>query len=571
MLCALILRCGDVHVNPGPGPQETKKYKEFSMCHVNVRSLNLRFSAIETKLAPQYDIITLSETLLTRYTNSDCIKIQGYQQIFRRDRLDRGGGGVAAYVKNNIYAKVRDDLNIDSLEMLWLETNLDKSRFLLGVVYRPPDSPAAFWDDFQSAIDLAKLGGINDIIIAGDLNSDTVTNNGKKLKSFIERNNLYMHIHEPTRITPTSETCLDQIITSRLHIVKSVHVKPPVATNDHCTVGAVFNLKIQHDKAYQRHVWQYDKGDYAGLNHAIQNTDWGDCFEVADINTMCQRWTDKFLNLARQFVPNYIATIQPKDKPFYNNELRKQKRIVNRAFYRAKRTKLPHDWSSYKNLNMKYTQDVEQAKKNYETSLANSLVDKKCQQPRKWWYTVKQVLGYGPDSDIPNIVTDDDDIISDNVGKAEEFNKFFLSHSNIDDSQADVPNVTDECQSSLSSIQTTPDEVYELLKCIDPSKSTGPDNVNPRLLKETALSIAPSLSKLFNISLNRGEFPSNWKRANVIPIHKKNSRSKTDNYRPISLLSCVGKILEKIVFKYMFNYFRENFSQSVGLFISYHV
>ena len=64
---------------------------------------------------------------------------------------------------------------------------------------------------------------------------------------------------------------------------------------------------------------------------------------------------------------------------------------------------------------------------------------------------------------------------------------------------------------------------------------------------------------MFNLSLDWGEFPSIWKRANVTPIHKKDSKSKTDNYRPISLLSCVGKILEKIVFKYMFNYFRDNF------------
>ena len=243
MLCALILRCGDVHVNPGPESEDAKTYKQFSLCHANVRSLNLRFSAIETKLTPHYDIITLSETLLTRYTDSNCIKLQGYQQIVRRDRLDRGGGGVAAYIKNNIHVKERDDLNLDSLEILWLEIRFDKSQCLLGVVYRPPDSPAAFWEDFQSVIDMAKLCDISNIIITGDLNSDPNTNNGNKLKTFIERNNLYMHIHEPTRITPTSETCLDQIITSNLNIVKSVHVKPPISMNDHCTVGAVFNFQ----------------------------------------------------------------------------------------------------------------------------------------------------------------------------------------------------------------------------------------------------------------------------------------------------------------------------------------
>ena len=99
-------------------------------------------------------------------------------------------------------------------------------------------------------------------------------------------------------------------------------------------------FKIQYDKAYPRHVWQYDKGDYAALNNAIQNTDWSDCFEVNDINVICQRWTDKFLNLARQCVPNYVATIRPRDKPYYNNILRKQKRNVTRAYYRAKKNQI---------------------------------------------------------------------------------------------------------------------------------------------------------------------------------------------------------------------------------------
>ena len=63
LLCSLILLCGDVHTNPGPESPETRKHKQFSLCHVNIRSLNLRLASVETKLAPLYDVITLSETL----------------------------------------------------------------------------------------------------------------------------------------------------------------------------------------------------------------------------------------------------------------------------------------------------------------------------------------------------------------------------------------------------------------------------------------------------------------------------------------------------------------------------
>ena len=479
------------------------------------------------------------------------------------DRLDRGGGGVAAYIKHDIYVKKRDDLQLESIELLWLELKVDKSHCLLGVVYRPPDSPASFWDDFQSAIDMAKQCDIANIIITGDLNADPNTTNGKKLERLVDINNLYLHIHEPTRYTPTSQTCLDQLITSKLDIVKTVHVEPPVSTNDHCTIGATFNFKVSNDKAYYRHVWQYNQGDYKGLNEEIRQSDWNFCFETDDINVMCQRWTDKLLNLARQFIPNYMATIRPKDKPYYTSTLRKQKRKVNRAFHKARRTKTLEDWNTYKTLNTQYTKDVDLAKKEYEISLASSLQNPKQLGPRKWWSTVKRVLGFNPESDIPSIRTENNCIISDNSEKAEEFNQFFLSYSNIDDSQSSLPDNIDTCQSSLGHIQTNCNEVYDILKSLDPTKAVGPDGINPRILKETASSVAPSLTRLFNYSLDCGKFPSSWKKANVTPIHKKNCKTKTDNYRPVSLLSCVGKVLKKIVFNYMFNYFRDNFLISV--------
>ena len=508
VLCSLILLCGDVHSNPGPCSTDTRKHKQFSLCHVNIRSLNLRLSSVETKLAPLYDVITLSETLLTQFIDSNDIKLQDFQEIYRLDRLDRGGGGVAAYIKNDIYVKRRDDLQLDNIELLWLELKVDKSHCLLGVVYRPPDSPVSFWDDFQSAIDMVKQCGIVNIIITGDLNADPNTANGKKLERLVDINNLYIHIPEPARYTPTSETCLDQLITSKLDIVKTVHVEPPVSTNDHCTIGAMFNFKISNGKAYHRHVWQYNQGDYEGFNEEIRQTDWNYCFETEDINIMCQRWTDKFLNLARQFIPNYVATIRPKDKPYYSSTLRKQKHEVNRAFHKARRTKTLDDWNTYKTLNTNYTKDVESAKKEYEISLASSLQNPAQLGPRKWWSTVKCILGYNPESDIPSIKTANNCIISDNADKAGEFNRFFLSYSNIDDSQSSLPDNIDTCQSSLEHIQTNSMEVCDILKSLDTSKAVGPDGINPRLLKETASSIAPSLTRLFNYSLNCGEFPA---------------------------------------------------------------
>ena len=71
------------------------------------------------------------------------------------------------------------------------------------------------------------------------------------------------------------------------------------------------------------------------------------------------------------------------------------------------------------------------------------------------------------------------------------------------------------------------------------------------------------LLRLYRMSLQLQKVPRIWKKANVVPIHKKESQNIRTNYRPVSLLSVVGKVFERIVFKYVFNFFRENFIISI--------
>ena len=78
------------------------------------------------------------------------------------------------------------------------------------------------------------------------------------------------------------------------------------------------------------------------------------------------------------------------------------------------------------------------------------------------------------------------------------------------------------------------------------------------MLKEAGDSITPSLTQLINLSLTLRKVPQSWKMAQVVPIHKKNSTADPNNYRPVSILPTISKLAEKIVFKHVFNYFREH-------------
>ena len=89
--------------------------------------------------------------------------------------------------------------------------------------------------------------------------------------------------------------------------------------------------------------------------------------------------------------------------------------------------------------------------------------------------------------------------------------------------------------------------VLAALKALEVGKATGPDEIPAKLLKQTASVIAPSLCKIFNKSLQLGSLPSDWKLANVVPVHKKGAKDHVENYRPISPLPIVSKVFERCV------------------------
>jgi hypothetical protein len=94
-----------------------------------------------------------------------------------------------------------------------------------------------------------------------------------------------------------------------------------------------------------------------------------------------------------------------------------------------------------------------------------------------------------------------------------------------------------------------PRDIRRLMLKLDPSKATGPDGIGNKVLKECASCLAVPLAKLFRYSFSRGQFPAAWKLASVVPVHKKSLHSNPDNYRPISLLCNISKVMEHCVNK----------------------
>ena len=98
----------------------------------------------------------------------------------------------------------------------------------------------------------------------------------------------------------------------------------------------------------------------------------------------------------------------------------------------------------------------------------------------------------------------------------------------------------------------------DLLAALDPSKASGQDGISARMLKCTAYSIAPSITKLFNLSLTTGTIPSVWKKSLIVPIPKNQELSNPSNYRPVSLLPIVSKVLERHIFMIVMDHLKLN-------------
>ena len=116
-------------------------------------------------------------------------------------------------------------------------------------------------------------------------------------------------------------------------------------------------------------------------------------------------------------------------------------------------------------------------------------------------------------------------------------------------------NLIINCINSLYLIPTTPDEIAKIINCLDENKSSGPNSIPVFILKSLKPFISLWLSKLINLSIEVAIFPDLLKLAKIAPIHKKGSNLCHENYRPISLLSTLSQIYEKVLYTRIYSHF----------------
>ena len=153
----LLMKSGDVHPNPGPIENQSN-VPQLKICHFNAKILitpdRLDMVCQQLTVENAYDIICVSETHIDNTVPDSDIHIPCYNN-YRKDR-SRHGGGVCCYVSDHLVAKIRFDLEIDDIELIWIEIRLKYCKMLVGTCYRPPgmssDKVEFFIGTFQESI-----------------------------------------------------------------------------------------------------------------------------------------------------------------------------------------------------------------------------------------------------------------------------------------------------------------------------------------------------------------------------------------------------------------------------------
>ena len=144
---------------------------------------------------------------------------------------------------------------------------------------------------------------------------------------------------------------------------------------------------------------------------------------------------------------------------------------------------------------------------------------------------------------------------------AENLNEYFSSVFTREDTNAlPVPETKFEGRESdyLGQLIVTPKMVAKKIRAMKENKSPGVDGIPPKLLLEIVEQISIPLATVFNLSIEEGVVPLEWKEANIIPLFKKGSRSKSENYRPVSLTSVVCKLLERLIKDHLVDFLVKN-------------
>ena len=309
---------------------------------------------------------------------------------------------------------------------------------------------------------------------------------------------------------------------------------------------------------------QLDDTKLRNINQSLQENNWESITpsNSHELNHCFQTFIDKIQQIVNQHAPEKEIKIKPKEiirNPWITPGLLKSSKTLDKL-YRKQKDKHP-DHSSKAKFKQYKTQ-YNKIKRRSRIDYYENLIQNVKHDVRKTWKILNKITGKSKDkSTIPNNFINNGKVINDPKIISNDFCDYF-SHVGEKFASAIPPssksyNFFLGNNSNARSFFFTPTDTEEILNLINnmkPKTSQGIDNISSEFLKKIKQNIKEPLCRLINAWLESGTVPTILKIAKVIPIFKNKSPEQYTNYRPISLLPSMSKILEKIVHKRLYNF-----------------
>lgn len=514
-----------------------RRSNNFSVGHLNINRLLHKTHFVKDIIQEHnLSILALSETWLNEDISDNEIAIPNYRLV-RRDRSGRLGGGVCIFIHCSLNYRLCHKIQNPSLEMIWIQINLRKEQLYIGCLYRPPSEPVHYWSVLDECLE--DLEG-KSLILMGDLNVDILNSSDPcfhHLKTVCDSLALKNIIDSPTRITATSSKCLDVILSNVESFTtgKAQHYD----FSDH----ALVYFKTEKMETPQQHVTKvttrrsWPTNPIREFRHAVENT--LSSLTATSAEFMWKEWHEKFMNALDATAPIVHKPCRQKRPrcpwmtPDLLQTLHKQKTMYRRVV-RSQRQDLKAV-SEHRRLRNQFQTMYRQLKNNY----FQSRLQEYRKSPMLFWKTLNIAMGRKPHRLQPSASVSDlalhfQSLLTTPSGSAGEslipFGPYAPDHL-------------------LDFSRVTAKNIHQLLSKLVYNKAAGPDGIGTTELKFAAPVIASSLSTLFNASLSTGKVPTDFKNATICPILKpgKQNSSSPENYRGISLLPTVSKVLERVV------------------------
>ena len=559
-------------------------FEKLKCMYTNADSLSNKMNELRSLVyLEKPHIIAITEVKPKNYkdiTLTD-FNLEGYE-IHSVNVTKRQGRGIIIYAHNSL--KVNDiELCVNYEESCWIELCLNKSdKMLLGCIYRSDSGTQENNLNLMKILQHAISLEYSHYLLVGDFNYNHISwENWTTTKSTSSNEYLFLecirdlflfqHVTRPTRYRADNQpSTIDLIMSNEENMIGEIAYYSPLGLSDHSVLVFDYHCYLKPENI-SRMKYYLDKGDYNAMRQDM-SIDWDSACDGCEhnIDSMWLLFINKLNDAKNKHIPHKLTGGRPpwgdKGKFPIDEKVRKEIRKKHRCWEKAYTDKTESAKKKYNQQRNKVRKLTRKLYKDYEKKIAKEAKS----NPKGFCQYAKSKTKTSSTIAQLQVAPDNDELTTNDTEKAELLQKYFSSVFTREPPE-DIPTVTEHnVQSQLNCLTVSEKQVFDKLSKLDISKSAGPDDIQPRILRELANTLSVPFAKIFNFSIRTSTLPTDWKMGNITAIFKKGQRKLPTNYRPISLTSIVCKVLESLVRDAIIKHFKDNllFSSNQFGFIS---